>query len=78
MTTSGPGPSFYTLAATTNLACYQQLSNKHKKRFLWKPNVAEDVEQLMLCAQEYLPWANWPLKPVTFSLLCSSTSPCCH
>ncbi|XP_045054590.2 40-kDa huntingtin-associated protein [Desmodus rotundus] len=55
----GPGPD-----ARDFLARYRQVSNKLKKRFLRKPNVAEAGEQFgqlgrELRAQECLPYAAW-------------------
>ncbi|XP_034504958.1 40-kDa huntingtin-associated protein-like [Ailuropoda melanoleuca] len=55
----GPGPE-----AGDFLARYRQVSNKLKKRFLRKPNVAEAGEQFgqlgrELRAQECLPYAAW-------------------
>ncbi|XP_053773141.1 40-kDa huntingtin-associated protein [Desmodus rotundus] len=55
----GPGPD-----AGDFLARYRQVSNKLKKRFLRKPNVAEAGEQFgqlgrELRAQECLPYAAW-------------------
>ncbi|XP_037009613.2 40-kDa huntingtin-associated protein [Artibeus jamaicensis] len=56
---AGPGPD-----AGDFLARYRQVSNKLKKRFLRKPNVAEAGEQFgqlgrELRAQECLPYAAW-------------------
>ncbi|XP_045644906.1 40-kDa huntingtin-associated protein-like [Ursus americanus] len=56
---AGPGPE-----AGDFLARYRQVSNKLKKRFLRKPNVAEAGEQFgqlgrELRAQECLPYAAW-------------------
>nr|XP_044620120.1 LOW QUALITY PROTEIN: 40-kDa huntingtin-associated protein [Equus asinus] len=56
---AGPGPE-----AGDFLARYRQVSNKLKKRFLRKPNVAEAGEQFAqlgreLRAQECLPYAAW-------------------
>lgn len=56
---SGPGPE-----TGDFLARYRQVSNKLKKRFLRKPNVAEAGEQFAqlgreLRAQECLPYAAW-------------------